>query len=299
VSPNKLIIFAAVIIAAFGIPITLINTAEIFSSTILYRQEIESLTSIPIIGELVFNKFKNQLLIKPGIRSYIAEEFRKIRFSLQYIGIDSSHNKILLTSSISGEGKSFVAANLAISYSLTGKKVALVDLDLHNGSLSKIFERKNEPGVNDYLIGNKNIVDIINPVSKYDNIFFVSSGKEENDPSELLENGLIEHMISYLSNRFDILIIDTAPIVLVTDAHVLSTSCDSTLYIVRHKFTPKILLKRFDENNEVNPLNNPAIIFNGVKKRGYLKNNFGYGYGYTYGDKSKSKKIINSISVGA
>jgi len=299
VSPNKLIIIAAIVIAAFGIPVTLINSAEIFSSTILYRQEIEALTSIPIIGELVFNKFKNQLLIKPGIRSFIADEFRKIRFSLQYLGIDSSHNKILLTSSISGEGKSFVAANLAISYSLTGKKVALVDLDLHNGSLSKIFGKKNEAGVNDFLIGNKNITEIINPVSKYDNIFFVSSGKEENDPSELLENGLIDHMISYLSKHFDILIIDTAPIVLVTDAHVLSSSCDSTLYVVRHKFTPKILLKRFDENNEVNPLNNLAIVFNGVKKRGYLKNSFGYGYGYTYVDKSKSKRITNSISIGA
>ena len=90
------------------------------------------------------------------------------------------------------------------------------------------------------------------------------------------------------------MIIDTAPIVLVTDAHVLSSCCDTTLYVVRHKFTPKILLKRFDDNNEVNPLTNPAIIFNGVKKRGYLSNNSGYGYGYTYGDKSKSKMLIKN-----
>ncbi len=298
VSPNKLIIFATILIAALGLPITLVNTVEILSSTILYRQEIESLTTIPIIGELVFNKYKNQLLIKSGIRSFIAEEFRKIRFSLQYLGINSSHNKILLTSSISGEGKSFVAANLAISFSLTGKKVALVDLDLHNGSLSKILGKQIEKGVNDYLIGNQHLQEIVNPVANYDNLFFVSSGKDESDPSHLLENGLIEQMITFLSKRFDIVIIDTAPIVLVTDAHILSASCDTTLYVVRHKFTPKILLKRFDENNSVNPLNNPAIIFNGVKKRGYLKNTYGFGYGYTYGDKLKAKKINNSISIG-
>jgi capsular exopolysaccharide synthesis family protein len=294
VSPNKLIILAAIIIATFGLPIALINTMETFSPTILYRNEIEALTSIPIIGELGYNKSKKQLLIEAGKRSFIAEEFRKIRFSLQYLGIDSTHNKILLTSSISGEGKSFISANLAISFSLTGKKVALVDLDLHNASLGKIFAKDKEPGVCDYLMGNKRLEEIINPVLKYDNLFFISSGGIQQDPSELLENGMIEQMISSLGKRFDVLIIDTAPIVLVTDAHVLSACCDTTLYVVRHKFTPKILLKRFDDNNEVNPLTNPAIIFNGVKKRGYLSNNSGYGYGYTYGDKSKSRMLIKN-----
>ncbi len=294
VSPNKLIILAAIIIATFGLPIALVNTMETFSPTILYRNEIEALTSIPIIGELGYNKSKKQLLIEAGKRSFIAEEFRKIRFSLQYLGIDSTHNKILLTSSISGEGKSFISANLAISFSLTGKKVALVDLDLHNASLGKIFAKDKEPGVCDYLMGNKRLEEIINPVLKYDNLFFISSGGIQQDPSELLENGMIEEMISLLGKRFDVLIIDTAPIVLVTDAHVLSACCNTTLYVVRHKFTPKILLKRFDDNNEVNPLTNPAIIFNGVKKRGYLSNNSGYGYGYTYGDKSKSRMLIKN-----
>ena len=297
VSPNKLIIFAAIIVAAFGMPIGLINTMETFSPTILYRNEIEALTSIPIIGELVYNKSKKQLLIETGKRSFIAEEFRKIRFSLQYLGIDSSHNKILLTSSISGEGKSFIAANLAISFSLTGKKVALVDLDLHNASLGKIFSKDKLPGVCEYLMGKKMVDEIINPVLKYDNLFFISSGGIQQDPSELLENGMIEQMISLLGKRFDVLIIDTAPIVLVTDAHVLSACCDTTLYVVRHKFTPKILLKRFDDNNEVNPLTNPAIIFNGVKKRGYLSNNSGYGYGYTYGDKSKTRMSVKNKSI--
>ena len=294
VSPNKLIILAAILLAAFGMPIGLINIMETFSPTILYRNEIEALTSIPIIGELAYNKSKKQLLIETGKRSFIAEEFRKIRFSLQYLGIDSSHNKILLTSSISGEGKSFIAANMAISFSLTGKKVALVDLDLHNASLGKIFSKDKLPGVCEYLMGKKMVDEIINPVLKYDNLFFISSGGIQQDPSELLENGMIEQMISLLGKRFDVLIIDTAPIVLVTDAHVLSACCDTTLYVVRHKFTPKILLKRFDDNNEVNPLTNPAIIFNGVKKRGYLSNNSGYGYGYTYGDKSKSKMLIKN-----
>jgi tyrosine-protein kinase Etk/Wzc len=290
VSPNKLIILAVIIIAAFGMPITLINTFETFSSKILYRKEIEALTSIPIIGELGYNTSKKHLLVETGTRSFIAEEFRKIRFSLQYLGIDAAHNKILLTSSISGEGKSFIAANLAISYSLTGKKVALVDLDLHNASLGKMFGKEKYPGVCDFLLGYKYLEDIISPVPTYDNLFFISPGVSQKDPSELLENGMIQQMISSLAKKFDVLIIDTAPIVLVTDAHVLSACCDTTLYVVRHKVTPKILLKRFDNYNEVNPLTNPSIIFNGVKKRGYLTNNYGYGYGYTYGEKSSVSK---------
>jgi Mrp family chromosome partitioning ATPase len=87
-------------------------------------------------------------------------------------------------------------------------------------------------------------------------------------------------LLDYLDKHYEVIIIDTAPIGLVTDAHVLSNMCNTTLYIVRHTYSPKVILKRFDQNNEINPLKNPAIIFNGVKARGYIKNNYGHGYGY-------------------
>jgi Mrp family chromosome partitioning ATPase len=100
-----------------------------------------------------------------------------------------------------------------------------------------------------------------------------------------LLNGKIKDFIDYLETKFDLIILDTAPSVLVTDAYYLTDLCDATLYIVRHKHTPKMIIKRIDETMEINPLKNVAIIFNGVKKRGFFKNNYGYGYDYVYGGK--------------
>jgi capsular exopolysaccharide synthesis family protein len=291
VSPNKMLIYIAALAVAFGICIALISAREAFSRKVLYRHELESLTSIPIIGEVAFNKTKEELVIEAGKRSFIAEEFRKIRVSLHFLGINAEQKKILVTSSIPGEGKSFIAANLAISNSLTGKKVVLVDLDLHNPGLGKIFDKTpDDPGVSDYLTGDRDPEDIIKRVPGKDNLFFVSSGTLHESPSELLLNGKVQEFITYLEGIFDLVIMDTAPVVLVTDAYVLSAYSDATLYIVRHKYTPKMLIKRIDENNKINPLKNPAIIFNGVKTRGFFKNNYGYGYDYVYGVKQKKDK---------
>ena len=290
VSPNKMLVIVISIIAALAIPIGFINAREAFNPTILYRQEIEALTAIPIIGEVAYNKSTNQVVVEPGKRSFIAEEFRKIRFSLHFLGINATHKKVLITSGISGEGKSFIAANLAISYSLTGKKVVLVDLDLHNSSLGKIFNKEQEAGVSDYLMEDKTASEIVNPLANYENLYFVPSGSIKDNLSERLENGRVQQLITYLENRFDVIIIDSEPVELVTDAHLLSHLCDATLYVIRHMYTPKMLLKRFDQNNAITPLTNPGILFNGVKTRGYLKNTYGYGYGYVYGDKELTKK---------
>ncbi len=291
VSPKKKLIYLASLLFGLMLPIVLINGRELMNNKILYRREIEALTSIPVIGEIVFNKSKSSLVLEPGKRTFIAEEFRKIRVSLLFLGIDSYHKKILVTSSIPGEGKSFIAANLAVSLAMTGKKVVLVDADLHNPSLGKLFNVSTEEvGVSDYLLGEKTAEEIIRPVPTHENLSFISSGGLHPTPSELLENGQIQKFISYLEGKFDLVIIDTAPVVLVTDAYHLSSLADATLYVIRHKYTPKMLVKRIDENNKINSLKNPAVIFNGVKDRGFLKNNYGYGYDYVYGGSQKITK---------
>lgn len=139
VSPKTNMIYFAAILLGLILPIIFVNGRELLNNKILYRKEIESLTTIPVIGELVHNKSRSSLVLEPGKRSFIAEEFRKIRVSLLFLGIDSYHKKVLVTSSIPGEGKSFIAANLAVSLAMTGKKVVLVDMDLHNPSLGKLF----------------------------------------------------------------------------------------------------------------------------------------------------------------
>jgi tyrosine-protein kinase Etk/Wzc len=139
VSPKKSFIYLAALILGILTPVILVSGRELLNNKVLYRKEIEALTSIPVIGEIVHNKSNASVVIEAGKRSFIAEEFRKIRVSLLFLGIDSYHKKILVTSSIPGEGKSFVAANLAISLAMTGKKVALVDMDLHSPSLVRFL----------------------------------------------------------------------------------------------------------------------------------------------------------------
>jgi len=286
VSPNKKLIFIGAILAAIFIGILFITAKDFLSSKILYRKDLESMTAIPVLGEIAQNDSKESIVIEAGKRSFIAEEFRKIRASLHFLGINADNKKILVTSSIPGEGKSFVSGNFAISNALTGKKVCLIDIDLHNPGLGKMFGKTTEdPGISDYLTGKKQAEDIIKKVPEFENLFFVSSGAIHESPSELLLNGKIKDFIDYLENKFDLIILDTAPSVLITDAYYLTDLCDATLYIVRHKHTPKMIIKRIDETMEINPLNNVAIIFNGVKKRGFFKNNYGYGYDYVYGGK--------------
>lgn len=296
VSPNKKLIYLVALAIAMALWVAVITLKEAFTGKILYRREIEALTAIPIIGEVAFEKSKNPIVIQAGKRSFIVEEFRKLRTSLSFLGIDATHKKILVTSNISGEGKSFIASNLAVSIALTGKKVVLVDLDLNMPTQSKIFGVHQELGVTDFLQGKKYPEDIIKPLEGHENLFFISGGELPENPSELLLNGKISELIEYLDNSFDMVIIDTSPIVLITDAYILSEMCDATLYVMRHGYTPKLLVKRVDENLEINPIHNPAIVFNGVKTRGLFRNNYGYGYNYVYGNKAygNNKKTVKS-----
>ncbi|MGN6196961.1 MAG: GumC family protein [Ginsengibacter sp.] len=290
VSPKKMLIYIISIVLFLGICGAFIFVKEYLTGKVLYRHEIESLTSIPIIGEVAFDKSKDKIVIEKGTRSFVAEEFRKLRISLSFLGIDSNHKKILITSSISGEGKSFISANLAVSLSLTGKKVVLVDMDLNNPTIDKILNVNREEGVTEFLEGEKDPEEIIKHVDAHENLFFISAGAVlPENPSELLANGKVNELINYLDNIFDIVVIDTSPMVLVTDGYLLTGLCDATLYVIRHHYTPKMLIKRIDENIYINPINNPAIIFNGVKMRGFFKNNYGYGYDYVYGNKDRKK----------
>lgn len=291
VGPNTRMIYIVFIFLFLGVCGGVIFIKEFLTGKVLYRKELESLTSLPILGEVAFSKSKKKIVIEKGKRGFIAEEFRKLRISLSFLGIDSLHKKILITSSISGEGKSFISANLAISLALTGKRVVIVDMDLNNPTIDRVLDVERGEGVTEFLEGKKAPEEIIRNVDTHENLFFVSAGVilPEN-PSELLSDGKVNELVDYLENTFDLVIIDTSPMVLVTDGYLLTGLCDATLYIVRHNYTPKILLKRIDENNHINPINNPALIFNGVKMRGFFKNNYGYGYDYVYGNKEIRKR---------
>lgn len=288
--PPKMVIYAIALLLGLTLPILFINLRDMFNNNILYRKEIEKYTHIPVITELTMDNSKKALVLETGKRTFTAEQFRKIRIALLYLGIEPNHKKkVLLTSSIPGEGKSFISSNLALSLASTGKKVVLVDLDLHNSSLGRVFDMEEEKGVSDYLANPIRKEEIIRE-TRFENLHFINAGTLMDNPTELLTNGRIDQLISELERDYDLVIMDTAPIVFVTDAFLLTNLADATLFVVRHNHTPKMALKRLDEKLAINPLNNPAIIFNGIKTRGFVKNNYGYGYEYVYGKEYGKKK---------
>lgn len=294
VSPKSGMIYMMAIIFAIALPVAFIAAKGMLNKKILFRQEIENLTSFPIIGEVVLDNSKDPLVIKEGKRTFIAEQFRRIRTSLAYLGVSHAGKKrVLVTSSLSGEGKSFVALNLALSLAMTGKKVILVELDLANPSLSKKLNVEYEQGVSDYLMGACEPEEVIKRTTANNNLFFLPCGTLPDNPSELLMNERLAELLNYLEEIFDHVVIDSAPASLLSDAYVLSPMCHATLYVVKHKFTPKVYIERLEQEN--NQLMNVGIIFNGIKSRGFTNNGYGYGYGYGYihdnnsGKKKKSK----------
>lgn len=291
VAPKPKLIYIVAFIFALAIPIAFVSIKEFVNRKILFRHEIESLTKAPIIGEIMMDNGKDPLVIQEGKRTFIAEQFRRIRTSLGHLGVTPDKKRILVTSSLSGEGKSFVALNLALSLAVTKKKVVLLELDLANPSQSKKLQVDYEQGVSSYLWGECEPEEIIKRTSANENLFFIPAGPLPNNPSELLLNDRLKDLLNYLDNIFDNIIIDSAPASLLSDAYVLSPLCNATLYVVKHKFTPKIYIERLDEENEINHLENLGIIFNGIKSRGFTKNGYGYGYGYGYIHNNNDKKV--------
>jgi capsular exopolysaccharide synthesis family protein len=297
VSPSKKLTFLISIIAAFILFIGIITGKDLFNRTILYRNEIEAATRFPIIGEISYQKTKNPIVTGDGKRTVIAEQFRKLRASLNFIEASAKKRRIIVTSTISGEGKSFITANLGVSLALAGKKVVLLEIDLINPSLSEKLNISANKGVSDYLLGACEHFEIIKRTEAHENLFIIPSGPLPDNPSELLANGKVKDLLMYLNEIFDYIIIDTAPVGYLSDAYVLSPLCDITFYIVRHKHTPKVVVQRLEESNKINELKNIFLIFNGVQSRGFSKNDYEYGYGYGngYGYKYKKAKRIAKI----
>ncbi len=283
VSPKKKLIYLSALLIALFSGIGIVFVKEKAGNKIMFRHDIEDLTELPIIGEIAAEATRNPIVIDDRRKTVIAEQFRKLRVSLNYIGVNSKRKRILVTSSISGEGKSFIATNLAISLAITGKKVVLLDFDLNNPSLNNKLNIKGQKGITDYLLDGMEVDDIIMQTDLHPNLSLISTGKLPFNPSELIMSSNVEKLFDYLDTKFDYIVIDTAPVVPVTDAYLLSKYCDATLFIVRHNYSPKILVEMFDENNKLNKLKNAAIVFNGVKPRGFGKQSYSYGYGYTSG----------------
>ncbi len=291
VSPKAKMTYLAATILMLIVGLGSVSVRESLRSKIMYQKDIEELTQIPVISEISAGTSKDPIVIGTNRRTLIAEQFRRLRTTLSYLGVGGDKKKILVTSGISGEGKSFVAMNLAISLALTSKRAVIVDFDLTKPSLHNKLNVEKGIGVTDFLEGKESAASIVQRSPVNDNLFFISAGNLSDSPSELLTNGKTEELLSYLNGMFDFIIIDAAPVGPISDAYILSPLCDATLYIIRHAYTPKTFVERLDKSNTLNKLHNAAIVFNDVSSRNFGNYGYGYGYGYVYDTKKDLKRI--------
>ncbi len=266
------------------IPILIIVVLEFFNNKIEDKSDIESRTNIPIYGTIGRNKTKTNIPSAKFPKAPITEAFRALRTNLQFILKRKDKKIIAVTSSISGEGKSFIALNLASVIALSEKKTLLVGLDLRKSKLQKEFDYNNQFGMSTYLVDRCNYEDVIQK-SSVKHLFLALSGPVPPNPAELIESERMQQFFENAKKDFDYIIIDTPPIAVVTDALLINEIADAFLYVVRQSFSSKNVLKLLEDAKKEGNLKNLGIILNDIQiKKGYgYSHGYGYGYGYGYG----------------
>lgn len=278
VAPNIPVVLLIALIAGFMLPILLLYLKNLFTTKFSTQDELQELTKSPVLGEICHNRHKESLVVKPGKTSSIVELFRLLRNNVQFLMTKKDDKVVLVTSSISGEGKSFISANLASSFALLGKKVALVGMDIRSPQLAKMLSIKDTPGVTNYLSNSDiEINEIVQQVADVENLNVIVAGPIPPNPSELLLGERTTKLFEDLRKDFDIIIIDSAPIAMVSDTFSLAKFGDTTLFVTRANHTKRNLVKYFNDVVARKQFSNAAVVLNDSNPR--LSAGYGYGYG--------------------
>jgi capsular exopolysaccharide synthesis family protein len=298
------------------IPASLIILRDYFNHKVEGINDIEQLTNIPILGVVSHNFYNQNLVVFKNSRSIIAESFRALRSNLQFLAPDKMQKTILMTSSVSGEGKSFCSSNLAASLALAGKSTIILGTDLRKPKIFNDFSLKNTVGLTSYLIGTASLEQVIQSTG-IQNLDLISAGPIPPNPSELLMSEKLNTLIKELKLHYDYIVIDTPPIGVIADAFELLKFADIVLYVVRQQYTDKNLLKYINDLYNKKSIQQVSIILNDFNvTRSYAYNtgssqSYGYiyGYGHAYGQNyfdeaidlknGRVKKLIKKIKTWA
>jgi len=285
VSPNRRTIQLLSILLGLALPALFIFVAEVLNDKVTTRYDIEKLTTAPILGEIGHSYSDGTLVVNKTTRSMVAEQFRIIRSNLQYVLSKKDRAVLLVTSSFSGEGKSYISINMGAVLALAGKKTVILEFDIRKPKVLSGLGMSKGPGITNFLVGKANLQDLIRPIPDQENLFVLGCGPVPPNPAELLLDPRLDELFSWLRENFEMVIIDTAPVGMVSDAMTLSKFADCTLYLVRQEHTFKKQVALIDEFYLENKLPKVSIIINDVKlKPGYGYYGYGrYGYGYGYG----------------
>jgi capsular exopolysaccharide synthesis family protein len=288
IKPKPSTVYLISLVAGLALPALFVFGIEIFNDKVNSRHDIEKATSVAIVGEVGHSYLDDKMVVKPNNRSIVAEQFRIIRSNLQYVMTNTKKPVILVTSSFSGEGKSFISTNLGAVMALANKKTIILEFDIRKPKVLSHLGIPKKPGITNYLLGTVTLEQLPIPVPGYENLYVLACGPIPPNPSELLLEPKIAEIFAYLKENFDVIIVDSAPVGMVSDAMTLSAFADSTLYITRQGHTYKKQITLLDEFHTQRKLPKMSIILNDVKlTTGYGYYGYGrYGYGYGYSAKS-------------
>ena len=308
VSPKRRMIYLIALVLGVGIPVGIIYLIGLTKFKLEGRADVEKLTTIPIVGDIPLTDEKNEkdgsIAVFENQNNLMSETFRNIRTNLQFM-LQNDKKVILVTSTVSGEGKSFISANLAISLSLLGKKVVIVGLDIRKPGLNKVFRLSTkEKGITLYLANPEtDLMSLVQPSDINQNLYILPGGTVLPNPTELLARDGLDKAIEILKKSFDYVILDTAPVGMVTDTLLIGRVADLSVYVCRADYTHKVEYTLINELAEEKKLPNLCTVINGVdlkrRKYGYYYGygKYGkyygydkrYGYGYGYGQEKGAK----------
>jgi tyrosine-protein kinase Etk/Wzc len=292
VSPKPFRNYSAAFLAGLFLPILLVFGREYFQTKIQEPKYLERKLKIPVLSTILENKTKENLVVFDSGKSGIAEGFRSLRSNIKFLVPKNKQLTFMITSTISGEGKTFCAMNLASVYSLTGKKTILIGCDMRKPKIFEDFGLKNDVGLSNYLIGEEEDLQKIIKHSKYENLDLIVSGPIPPNPSELLFSPSFEKLIEELKNKYEVVILDTPPVGLVSETLDLLSLVDFTLFVFRQNYSEKSFIDAVNGLKEQKGIKNIYAIFNGLDatKVSYGGYGYTYGYGYGYYDTDKKKK---------
>ena len=281
VAPSKVKIFAAAGMGGMAIPFMLILLLDLLQNSVVTEKDLKRiLPEKNILGVINHQKGRKDLLIGQK-QDMMTERFRSLRTNLQF-HFREKKKCILVTSSTSNEGKTFIATNLAASFALAKKRTIVVDFDLRRPSVFRYFNGNPEIGLSSFFMEELSIDEIIQHSTELPTLDYIAGGPIIPNLLEMITEQQMSTFFSYLKGRYDVIIIDSAPIGIISDGILLSNFVDNTLYVVRSSITKKAMVEKARELFDQNKLVNPSIIFNGIKKQndeyGYSYKSYGYSY---------------------
>jgi len=273
-------VYLIAIILGILVPAGIIFIVEYFDNRIKDRNDIEDNTHLPILGVISHDITGKNIPVQTWPGSAFAESFRHIRTNLQYILREPDDKVIMISSTISGEGKTFITMNLAAIIAMNNKKVLLCDFDLRRPSLHKIFNMDNSKGISTYLAGKSNFQDIIH-ASNIEGLDVMITGPIPPNPAELLETDNMNDLFTKARMDYDFVIIDTPPVALVTDAMLISKYTNANIFVIRQNYSPKGILEIINKLEE-KQIKSISILVNDIHESRIFGYRYYYGYGYSY-----------------